>query len=442
MSDEQLALRLIQQLPVGACLLTPDYHIVIWNDFFADRLKMPAAELVGKNLLDLFPLKAKFLKRKLDSVLLLKNISFTYWEQHPHIFQLKSSRPVTGDEGLMYQNMQIVPIFSDDGEVQHIFLAVTDATAAASYSMALKTALQQLELEHAAQAKLIDRLEEAHNQLLQAEKMAAIGQLAAGVAHEINNPIGFISSNLETLQHYSQTLVAALDFAGKLLQQSASAELKTSYQNYQTQHNLNFLLQDMPDLIAESLEGSARVMSIVKSLREFSHVDSSEWKETSLIDGMESTLRIINNELKYKATVHKDYQPDMPLVYCQSMQINQVFMNLLLNAAQAMAQPGDIYIRIFTENDAAKVSVRDSGTGIAPQHLKKIFEPFFTTKAVGTGTGLGLSLSYSIIQKHKGNISVSSPPGQGAEFVITLPLHKIPEFNTDDQQDQPMENIK
>ena len=442
MSDEQLALRLIQQLPVGACLLTPNYNIVIWNDFFADRLNMPASELVGKNLLDLFPLKAKFLKRKLDSVLLLKNISFTYWEQHPHIFQLKSSRPVTGDEGLMYQNMQIVPIFSDDGEVQHIFLAVTDATAAASYSMALKSALQQLELEHAAQAKLIDRLEEAHNQLLQAEKMAAIGQLAAGVAHEINNPIGFISSNLETLQYYCKTLVNALDFAGKLLQQSTSAELKTGYQNYQTQHNLSFLLQDMPDLIAESLEGSARVMSIVKSLREFSHVDSSEWKETSLIDGMESTLRIINNELKYKATVHKDYQQDMPLVYCQSMQINQVFMNLLLNAAQAMTQPGDIYIRIFTEGDVARVSVRDSGSGIAPQHLTKIFEPFFTTKAVGTGTGLGLSLSYSIIQKHKGNINVSSPPGQGAEFVITLPLHKTPEFNTDDPQDLPMENTK
>jgi two-component system, NtrC family, sensor kinase len=236
--------------------------------------------------------------------------------------------------------------------------------------------------------------------------------------------------------------VNALDFAGKLLQQSTSAELKTGYQNYQTQHNLSFLLQDMPDLIAESLEGSARVMSIVKSLREFSHVDSSEWKETSLIDGMESTLRIINNELKYKATVHKDYQQDMPLVYCQSMQINQVFMNLLLNAAQAMAQPGDIYIRIFTEDDVAKISVRDSGTGIAPQHLTKIFEPFFTTKAVGTGTGLGLSLSYSIIQKHKGNISVSSPPGQGAEFVITLPLHKTPEINTDDQQDLPMENTK
>lgn len=442
MSDEQLALRLIQQLPVGACLLTTDYTIVIWNDFFADRLKMPAADIIGKNLLELFPLKAKFLKRKLDSVLMLKNISFTYWEQHPHIFQLKSSRPVTGDEGLMYQNMQIVPIFSDDGEMSHLFLAVTDATAAASYSTALKTALQQVELEHAAQAELIRRLEEAHNQLLQAEKMAAIGQLAAGVAHEINNPIGFISSNLETLQHYGQTLVNALDFAGKLLLQSTSTELKAAYQDYQTQHNLSFLLQDMPDLIAESLEGSARVMSIVKSLREFSHVDSSEWKETSLIDGMESTLRIINNELKYKATVHKDYQQDMPMVYCQSMQINQVFMNLLLNAAQAMEQPGDIYIRISAEAEVATISVRDSGSGIAPQHLTKIFDPFFTTKEVGTGTGLGLSLSYSIIQKHQGKISVSSPPGQGAEFVVTLPLQKAPEFSPEEAEHPLMENTK
>lgn len=427
MSDEQLALRLIQQLPVGACLLTPDYKIVIWNDFFADRLNMPAKELIGKNLLDLFPLKAKFLKRKLDSVLLLKNISFTYWEQHPHIFQLKSSRPVTGDEGLMYQNMQIVPIFSDDGDVQHLFLAVTDATAAASYSMALKSALNQLELEHAAQAKLIDKLEEAHNQLLQAEKMASIGQLAAGVAHEINNPIGFVSSNLETLQHYCRTLLQTLDFAGQLLTKQADTQLTARYQDHLRHHQLEFLVQDMPELITESLEGTNRVMSIVKSLREFSHVDSSEWKETNVIEGMESTLRIINNELKYKATIHKDYQSQMPLVYCQSMQINQVFMNLLLNAAQAMEQPGDIFISITTEDDYAKISIRDTGTGIAPEHLNKIFDPFFTTKPVGAGTGLGLSLSYTIIQSHHGTFSVDSTKGKGAEFVIKLPLSANPD---------------
>lgn len=423
MSDEQLALRLIQQLPVGACLLTPDYTIVIWNDFFADRLNMPASDLIGKNLLDLFPLKAKFLKRKLDSVSLLKNISFTYWEQHPHIFQLKSSRPVTGDEGLMYQNMQIVPIFSDDGEMSHLFLAVTDATAAAAYSTALKKALQQLELEHKAQAELIRRLEEAHNQLLQAEKMASIGQLAAGVAHEINNPIGFVSSNIETLQHYCQTLIQAVDYAGQLLAKHPSAEIATSFRQYSSQHNLAFLMQDMPDLIAESLDGTGRVMSIVKSLREFSHVDSSEWKETNLVDGMESTLRIINSELKYKATIHKDYQQQMPLVYCQSMQINQVFMNLLLNAAQAMEQPGDIFIRISTEREFARISVRDTGCGISQAHLTKVFDPFFTTKAVGTGTGLGLSLSYTIIQKHQGQLNVTSQLSVGSEFVILLPLH-------------------
>lgn len=323
----------------------------------------------------------------------------------------------------MYQNIQIVPIFSDDGDVQHLFLAVTDATAAASYSMALKSALNQLELEHAAQAKLIDKLEEAHNQLLQAEKMASIGQLAAGVAHEINNPIGFVSSNLETLQHYCRTLLQTLDFAGQLLTKQADTQLTARYQDHLRHHQLEFLVQDMPELITESLEGTNRVMSIVKSLREFSHVDSSEWKETNLIEGMESTLRIINNELKYKATIHKDYQSQMPLVYCQSMQINQVFMNLLLNAAQAMEQPGDIFINITTEDDYAKISIRDTGTGIAPEHLNKIFDPFFTTKPVGAGTGLGLSLSYTFIQSHHGTLSVNSTLGHGAEFVIKLPLN-------------------
>ncbi|RVT49109.1 PAS domain-containing protein [Rheinheimera sediminis] len=439
MIDDKLALQLIRQLPIGACLVSTDYTILLWNDFFSERLQLVPEQALGKNLLELFPEQSKFLKRKLDSVLVLKNTSFSYWEQRPHIFHFKSSRPVTGHEELMYQNMEILPITNTAGDVSYLFIAIMDATTTASYSLALKQALSQLEEEHKAQAELIRKLEEAHNQLLQAEKMASIGQLAAGVAHEINNPIGFISSNMETLQHYCESLIQAINFAGSLISQSNSAELSKQFADFGKQRNLNFLLQDMPELITESLEGTGRVMSIVKSLREFSHVDSSEWKETNLIDGIESTLRIINNELKYKAEVHKNYQKDMPLVYCQSMQINQVFMNILLNAAQAMEQMGFIYIDIATEGDFAKVSIRDTGPGIEVQHLNKIFDPFFTTKAVGAGTGLGLSLSYSIVQKHKGKISVQSQIGQGAEFTILLPLHQ--QHEEQPEADSSVENI-
>lgn len=442
MTEETLALQLIRQLPVGACLLTPDYHMVLWNDFFAERLQLPSEHATGKNLLELFPDQARFLKRKLDSVLVLKNSSFSYWEQRPHIFPFKSSRPVTGQEELMYQNMEIVPILTSQGQISHLFIAIIDATTTASYSQALKQALCQLEGEHQAQAELIRKLEQAHNQLLQAEKMASIGLLAAGVAHEINNPIGFVSSNLETLQHYCQTLLKAVDFAEQLLAHDTSEHIKASYQQFKIHHKLDFLLQDMPELIAESLEGTGRVMSIVKSLREFSHIDSSEWKETNLIDGMESTLRILNNEVKYKAEIHKDYQTQMPLVYCQSMQINQVFMNLILNAAQAMEQPGAIFIRIGTEGEFARISVKDTGSGILPAHINKIFDPFFTTKAVGTGTGLGLSLSYSIIQKHQGQLSVTSQQTIGTEFVILLPLHTKVANTAEFRPDQPTENTE
>lgn len=277
----------------------------------------------------------------------------------------------------------------------------------------------ELHAEQAEQRALIRRLHEAQDQLLQSEKMASIGQLAAGVAHEINNPVGFVNSNLGTLQKYVQQLLELLDTyeqAELLLDDATLSKIQLARQ----QADIEFLKQDVLALVQESHQGLTRVMQIVQDLKDFSHVDEGEWQLVDLHQGLDSTLNIVNNELKYKAQVIKEYG-QLPLTECIGPQLNQVFMNLLVNAAHAMEQHGVITIRTGAEQDWVWVEISDTGKGITPEHLKRIFDPFFTTKPVGAGTGLGLSMSYGIVEKHGGRIEVHSEVGEGATFRLWLP---------------------
>lgn len=430
MNQHHLFEHVVTQLSIGACIVDPDLNIVFWNNFFADRLQLQSGEVQGKSILTLFPEQAAFLKRKLQSVFVLKNASYSYWEQRPVVFQFKSSRPITGEECQMFQNVEIYPIFDDEQQVSCACITVHDMTVTASYHQELTRLTLKLEEEKAQQQQLIQRLEEAQNQLLQSEKMAAIGQLAAGVAHEINNPVGFIFSNLQTLQEYLQKMGKYIDLLGKIIDKVPQNTLHAMKADYVQRNQLEMVLSDCPELVAESLEGADRVMAIVKSLKEFSHVDSTDWQEADITQGIESTLRILSNELKYKAEVVRHYAPDLPHIYCQPMQLNQVFMNLLVNAAQAIETFGKIEVSVREVDNALEIKVQDSGSGIAPEHLKRIFEPFFTTKPVGKGTGLGLSLSYSIIHRHQGQIKVTSEIGKGTCFALHLPL-LTPEMLTD-----------
>ncbi|WP_207273907.1 ATP-binding protein [Pseudomonas sp. GW456-12-1-14-TSB6] len=270
----------------------------------------------------------------------------------------------------------------------------------------------------------IDERKQLEGQLVQSEKLASLGQLAAGVAHEINNPIGFISSNLGTLDGYFQQLLAMLG-AYHTAGQTLPAELAGQLQQLREDLELDFLLEDIPVLIRESKEGIARVGQIVRDLKDFSRVDShQEWQWANLQQGIESTLNIVASELKYKADVIKEYQ-ELPDIECLPSQINQVIMNLVVNAAQAMGpERGTITLRTGVQGESAVIEVADTGSGIAPETLQKIFDPFFTTKPVGQGTGLGLSLSYGIVKKHGGDISVSSKPGFGTTFRVQLPLRQ------------------
>ena len=430
MNQHHLFEHVVTQLSIGACIVDPDLNIVFWNNFFADRLQLQSGEVQGKSILTLFPEQAAFLKRKLQSVFVLKNASYSYWEQRPVVFQFKSSRPITGEECQMFQNVEIYPIFDDEQQVSCACITVHDMTVTASYHQELTRLTLKLEEEKAQQQQLIQRLEEAQNQLLQSEKMAAIGQLAAGVAHEINNPVGFIFSNLQTLQEYLQKMGKYIDLLGKIIDKVPQNTLHAMKADYVQRNQLEMVLSDCPELVAESLEGADRVMAIVKSLKEFSHVDSTDWQEADITQGIESTLRILSNELKYKAEVVRHYAPNLPHIYCQPMQLNQVFMNLLVNAAQAIETFGKIEVSVREVDNALEIKVQDIGSGIAPEHLKRIFEPFFTTKPVGKGTGLGLSLSYSIIHRHQGQIKVTSELGKGTCFTLHLPL-LTPEMLTD-----------
>lgn len=269
----------------------------------------------------------------------------------------------------------------------------------------------------AEQQALNRKLEEAHTQLLQSEKLASIGQLAAGVAHELNNPLGFVISNLGTLDTYLRDLMAVVDAGAALLDEAQRARLAPVC----AAHDFDYVRGDAFTLIAESREGLDRLRRIVQDLKTFSRPGDSEWREADLNQGLESTLNIVWNELKYKCTVHRDLG-ELPPVRCRIAQLNQVFLNLLVNAGQAIAERGEITLRTRAAGESVTIEISDTGCGISPEHRQRIFDPFFTTKPVGQGTGLGLSLAYGIIRAHQGRIEVDSTPGQGSTFRIVLPL--------------------
>ena len=272
------------------------------------------------------------------------------------------------------------------------------------------------------QAQLVRKLEEAHDHLLQSDKMASIGQLAAGVAHEINNPIGYVSSNLGSLEQYVDDAFGLLSLYEQAESSITDSGVREKINAAKKKVDIDFLKKDLHELMIESKDGITRVKNIVQNLKDFAHVDISEqWQICNLHKGLDSTLNVVNNEIKYKAELIKQYG-DIPDVECLSSQINQVFMNLLVNAAHAIQERGVITIKTVVLGDEVCVSFADTGSGIAPEHLTKIFDPFFTTKPLGKGTGLGLSLSYNIIKKHHGRIEVQSELGKGTTFQVWLPI--------------------
>jgi signal transduction histidine kinase len=290
-------------------------------------------------------------------------------------------------------------------------------------ALAAQVAARTAELQHERNelAAVLRQVERSQSQLLQSEKMAAVGQLAAGVAHEINNPIGFVSSNVGTLATYVQRLFDVLDAYAALQAERDSAAAQASLTRALAAADLDYLREDVVALIQESQDGLDRVKRIVCDLKDFSHVDEAQWQMADLNAGLESTLNVVWSELKYKAQIVRHLDP-LPPVPCIAAQINQVFLNLLVNAGQAIASQGTITLSSRIDGEQAVVEIADTGSGMPTETLDHIFEPFFTTKPVGKGTGLGLSIAWDIVAKHGGRLAVSSTLGEGSRFELRLPL--------------------
>jgi two-component system NtrC family sensor kinase len=277
-------------------------------------------------------------------------------------------------------------------------------------------ARNDLKMKIAELEKTNQELRETQSKLVHSSKMVSLGQLVAGVAHELNNPIGFIYSNMSHLRDYADRLIRLAEMAE--VDPSQVTQMKAEV-------DLDYIKQDLPKLISSCEDGARRTRDIVLGLRNFSRLEEAKLKEIDLHEALDNTLNLLSGELKNRIQVHKNYGK-LPLVSCYASQINQVFMNILSNAAQAIEGSGNIWIltKSFSGQNGKEmvsISIQDSGKGMSSQVMEKIFDPFFSTKGVGQGTGLGLSISYGIIENHGGDIQVKSQLGIGTEFIITIP---------------------
>lgn len=299
---------------------------------------------------------------------------------------------------------------------------VTSYNSMAQEIQTLYTSLEQkveertLQLENA-----YKELQNTQAMMVHSEKMRSLGELVAGITHEINNPVNFIYGNLIHLHNYSLDLMNLID-KYTTYEYELEPEHRDEIVAFKKDIDLDFLKGDLPDLIRSCREGTERTKNIVMDLKNFSRMDEMVINNVNLTKEIDTTLNILHNKIKNKIEIHKEYAADIPSIEGYGGQLNQVFMNILDNAAYAIPESGDIWIRINPDGEKVKIEIEDNGTGMDPDTVKKLFDPFFTTKPPGEGTGLGMAISYKVIQNHNGSVSVKSELGKGTKFIIELPV--------------------
>jgi signal transduction histidine kinase len=279
---------------------------------------------------------------------------------------------------------------------------------------------QRLQLEQKLEQCNLD-LHESYRRMVQQERLASLGQLAAGVAHEVNNPTGYIASNLSSLQKYLKRIRTFHETAQALIDAGSDSRLHDELHNLRIHLKIDDIMADLEELVTDAIEGTERIRRIVMGLKKFSHKEAEEAQAIDVNKIIEETLSLCWNELKYKTEVKRRFSP-LPQIWGMPQKLSQVFLNLLVNAAQAIEKQGTITIITQQVGDEIQIAISDDGCGIAEEQLDKIFEPFYTTKGETGGTGLGLSILHEIIGQHHGRVHVQSKPGAGSTFTVILPV--------------------
>lgn len=340
--------------------------------------------------------------------------------QDPPLRDVEMHHPVTG-RWFVLKTYSLDGIATEPGTV----LTAHDYTRSKELTLQLEQANADLEKKSFELEESLKQQQATQDKILHQEKMATIGQLAAGVAHEINNPMGFILSNLSTIEEYLGKLGRFVHKQNEIIGESLEPDQRKELEAMAHDLKIEMILGDLSAVVDESIDGAVRVKKIVSDLRGFTHRDETGTVNADVNEVIESSINLVFNEIKYKAKLNKNLGT-LPSLTCNPMQLSQVFMNLLVNAGQAIKKQGEISVTSTCDDEGwLNIVVADDGRGMSDDVKSKIFEPFFTTKAVGKGTGLGLSISYDIVKEHGGEIKVESKPGQGASFTVRLPVERI-----------------
>jgi two-component system NtrC family sensor kinase len=417
---------LVENIPQKVFMKDQNSVYISCNESYAEALKIKSSDIAGKTDYDFFP----------------KELAEKYIADDKRIMGLGKTESIEEkyiDNGkAIIVNTVKTPIKDKQGNITGLLGIFWDITERKHAEEILKTTYEQLEQSNR-------DLKQTQSQLVQSEKLASIGQLAAGVAHEMNTPVGFVAGNFQTLESHVKKILELLTMHDKLAEQVETAEnpqLKTVIDGigqFRKDMQIDFILEDIQRLFVDSKEGVDRTVEIIQNLRDFSRIDQPGSRdEYDLNEGIKSTLVMAKNEIKYDADVETDLT-ELPLIYCHCGQVNQVLLNILVNAAQAIKSQerddrGAIKIKTYASDDGVVCEISDDGPGIPPDNVSKIYDPFFTTKPPGKGTGLGLNIAYDIIvNKHNGKLLVDSKVGEGTKFTIKLPIG-TKENNEDEEE--------